>query len=197
MRKKLTLIVVDCQYDFIEGGSLAVEGGRKAIENVCELIASDRVGRLVFTQDWHPSGHCSFTPQGGPWPVHCVRGTHGARIHADLLAVAKEKNVYSEFLHKGKQADKEEYTAFTFRRQYADHLAYNVASATHRKPDVMVFAREEQVVVCGIAGDVCVLNTLRSLQPLRPRVFLAGVASLDGGQTLAGYMAGQGLKALG
>ena len=36
----ITLIIVDPQYDFIEGGKLPVKGGRKALENVAELIRS-------------------------------------------------------------------------------------------------------------------------------------------------------------
>ena len=33
----------------------------------------------MATRDWHPPDHNSFTAQGGPWPVHCVRDTPGPR----------------------------------------------------------------------------------------------------------------------
>ncbi len=192
--KKITLIVVDCQHDFIEGGSLAVNGGRKAVENIRQLILSGRVGRLVFTQDWHPQYHCSFAAQGGPWPPHCVRGTHGANIHPDLLKAARLMNVFTTFLHKGKDQDREEYTAFEHLHDYADFHAYRAASAKTKTPDVMVFGKKEPVVVCGIAGDVCVLNTLKSLRPMRPAVFVEGTASLDGGQLLHDYIREESLQ---
>ena len=34
----MKLIVVDCQNDFCEGGSLAVEGASKAIENIVDFV---------------------------------------------------------------------------------------------------------------------------------------------------------------
>ena len=186
--KKMTLIVVDCQYDFVEGGSLAVAGGLQAVEQIKTLLLSGRVGRVVFTQDWHPANHCSYVAQGGPWPPHCVRGTRGARIHADLLKAVREANLFAEFLHKGKDQDREEYTAFSFLHDYVDHYAYEAASSRTHRPQVMAFGKQEDVVVCGIAGDVCVLNTLKSLRPMRPKVFTAGTASLDGGTALKAYM---------
>lgn len=185
---KLTLIIVDCQHDFLEAGSLEVKGGLKAVASIRKLLMSGRVGHVIFTQDWHPKDHCSFAEQGGPWPSHCVRGTHGANIHPDLLQAVRRMNIYTEFLHKGKDRDREEYTAFEHLHDYDEFHAYHAASARTKKPEVMAFGKKEHVVVCGIAGDVCVLNTLKSLQPMRPEVFIEGTASLDGGQALADYM---------
>lgn len=196
MKKEITLIVVDCQYDFLEGGSLAVGGGLRAVANIRDLILGGGVSRVVFTQDWHPHDHCSFAAQGGPWPSHCVRGTRGANIHPDLLRAARQANVLTEFLRKGKDQDREEYTAFEFSHRYDRHLAYTVASARTKRPGQMAFGKDERVVVCGIAGDVCVLNTIKSLAPMRPEVFLAGTASLDGGTALEVYIQENNLKAL-
>lgn len=193
--KKITLIVVDCQYDFVEGGSLEVKGGLRAVACIHELLMSGRVGRVVFTQDWHPADHCSFAGQGGPWPVHCVKNSRGARVHSSLVEAARKMNVLTLFLHKGKEADREEYTAFAFSHRYANHLGYKGASATRRTTEDVFFGLDEPVVVCGIAGDVCVLNTLKSLAPMKPRVFVEGTASLDGGSALAAYMQATGLEA--
>lgn len=54
------------------------------------------------------------------------------------------------------------------------------------------------MVVCGIAGDYCVLETLKNIVALRGstlgiKVFLRGVASIDGGKALADYMAQTGI----
>ena len=40
---------------------------------------------ILATRDWHPPNHCSFTEQGGPYPIHCVQGSRGAQFHSDLV----------------------------------------------------------------------------------------------------------------
>jgi nicotinamidase/pyrazinamidase len=92
------LLVVDLQYDFLPGGSLAVTGGDEII------IPINRLGRrfdnVAMTQDWHPPGHISFASSHpgsqpfdviglpyGPqvlWPDHCVWDTHGAQFARDI-----------------------------------------------------------------------------------------------------------------
>ena len=92
------LVVVDIQYDFLPGGSLAVAGGDEIIAPVNALAR--RFETVVQTQDWHPAGHISFASSHpgkapfetialayGPqvlWPDHCVIGSHGAAFAAGL-----------------------------------------------------------------------------------------------------------------
>jgi nicotinamidase/pyrazinamidase len=83
------LIVVDVQNDFCEGGSLPVDGGAAAAEQIARYVADGAGGvrYTVATRDYHvdPAGHFG-TPPDGPdyvstWPVHCVVGTPGADFH--------------------------------------------------------------------------------------------------------------------
>src|SRR3990170_882652 len=92
------LVVVDVQYDFLPGGSLAVAGGDEIVGPVNAL--GRRFANVVMTQDWHPSDHISFASQHpgkspfeivelpyGPqvlWPDHCVWQTSGAELSTDL-----------------------------------------------------------------------------------------------------------------
>lgn len=97
------LVVVDVQYDFLEGGSLAVPDGNAIIEGINQLGRKfkEKGKRVIFTQDWHPPGHASFAsahPGKNPfdpiegvkgigpvlWPDHCIQGSHGAEFHTDL-----------------------------------------------------------------------------------------------------------------
>ena len=71
------LIVVDVQNDFCPGGALAVPDGDAVVDDVNRMAAEAPF--VVATRDWHPPDHGSFAAQGGPWPVHCVRDTAGAR----------------------------------------------------------------------------------------------------------------------
>jgi nicotinamidase/pyrazinamidase len=70
------LIIVDLQNDFCPGGALAVPDGHEIIPLINPLLR--RRWLSVATKDWHPADHCSFTPQSGPWPPHCVQQTWGA-----------------------------------------------------------------------------------------------------------------------
>jgi nicotinamidase/pyrazinamidase len=74
------LILVDVQRDFCPGGALPVPNGDTVVPVINRLLT---LGRWfsVATRDWHPPDHCSFLPQGGIWPVHCVAGTPGAEFH--------------------------------------------------------------------------------------------------------------------
>ena len=92
------LVVVDMQYDFLPGGSLAVAGGDEIVPLINTLAR--HFTNVVFTQDWHPADHISFAsqhPGKAPfetielpygtqvlWPDHCMWNTHGAALSADL-----------------------------------------------------------------------------------------------------------------
>ncbi|MFN4208933.1 MAG: bifunctional nicotinamidase/pyrazinamidase [Devosia sp.] len=92
------LVVVDVQYDFLPGGSLAVAGGDEIVPLINTLAR--KFTNVVFTQDWHPADHVSFAsqhegkapfetielPYGTQvlWPDHCVWASHGAALSADL-----------------------------------------------------------------------------------------------------------------
>jgi nicotinamidase/pyrazinamidase len=80
------LIIVDVQRDFCPGGLLAVKDGDKVIPTLNKVIEAFVRSRLpvFFTRDWHPPDHVSFKAQGGDWPPHCVKGTHGAEFHPGL-----------------------------------------------------------------------------------------------------------------
>mgnify|MGYP000296599108 CR=1 FL=1 len=80
------LIVVDVQNDFLPGGALAVTGGDAVIAPLnCLSGKFAATGlALIFSRDWHPPDHCSFSENSAPWPRHCVAGTHGAEFPGAL-----------------------------------------------------------------------------------------------------------------
>jgi nicotinamidase/pyrazinamidase len=103
-----TLLVVDVQNDFLPGGALGITGGDAIVPTLNRLLGAWRQrGLPVFlSRDWHPSGHCSFALQGGPWPDHCVAGTFGAEFSRHLQ-VAPTDVVIS----KATRLDKDAYSA--------------------------------------------------------------------------------------
>ncbi len=127
------LLIIDFQNDFTPGGALAVKGGDQIGEPIQRL--APRFDVVAATRDWHPPDHASFRTEGGPWPVHCVQGSHGAELH---LAMA---DVDVDFVvDVGREREDEGYSGF-------------------EKSDLAEQLRErgvERVVVCGLATDYCV-----------------------------------------
>jgi nicotinamidase/pyrazinamidase len=80
------LLIVDVQNDFCAGGALEVAHGNDVIPVLNRLAAHmSALGFPVYaSRDWHPSTSRHFAINGGAWPVHCVAGTEGARLHPDL-----------------------------------------------------------------------------------------------------------------
>lgn len=141
------LILVDVQYDFLPGGSLAVPRGDEVVPALNRYIALFRQrGLPVFaTRDWHPPQHCSFREQGGPWPPHCIAGSDGARFAA-LLDLPCEVTIISKAT--ATQSD-----------------AYSGFECTDLT-ELLRQAGVSRVFVGGLATDYCVLNTVRDARRL-------------------------------
>jgi nicotinamidase/pyrazinamidase len=146
---KTSLVVVDVQNDFADPkGSLAVDGGEALIPRINEEVrAAQEAGALVvYTQDWHPEVTPHFAKDGGIWPVHCVAGTWGAELHPDLLVIG-------ERVRKGAHGE-DGYSCFTMR---------DPRSGVTRPTELEELLRSEgieRVVVCGIATDYCVKDSV-------------------------------------
>lgn len=181
MERKI-LLVVDGQYDFLEGGSLAVEGGRKALDNLVEFIKKHykEYDGIFFTADWHLPSHCSFKDNGGIWPPHCVQFSQGAALYQPIIDTLNELKIDYDVLTKGCDEDHEEYSIFN----NALSNAYLNAMNKHNEINV--------VDTCGIAGDYCVLETIKDGLMAFPNtefhVIKECVASIDGGATLSKFV---------
>jgi nicotinamidase/pyrazinamidase len=137
---KTTLIVVDVQRDFCEGGALAAADTFSLLEPLGKFIAEARRkgAIIVYTRDWHPQEHSSFRQNGGPWPIHCVAGSAGAQLTAPLKAEANDVVV-----NKGTAVEGAGYSGFE------DTGLANQLKAMQVK----------HVAVSGIATEYCVRAT--------------------------------------
>lgn len=184
MEKKPILVVVDFQYDFcLREAPLYVPRSDKALWNISHLIENKKVDRVIFTADWHPANHCSFKRNGGEWNDHCIQFSKGAAIHDLLLYGCIGAGIPYKVITKGTLVNSEEYgiKVAPASRWLRHHTVYSRSVNVDVSPD-------EQVVVCGLAGDYCVLETLKNLEPIKPMLYLDGVASLDGGVKLTDYI---------
>ncbi len=157
--KDAALVVVDMLYDFIDGSMAcqeadkAVAGSLRFIEEQTALTDPDDSGirsifPILFIRDHHPANHCSFAEQGGPWPPHCVQGTHGADIHKDLAPYATEDLTF----FKGENPQQEQYSGFEGKNPAGQSLA-----------EVLHLMDIRNVIICGIATEYCVRNTAEDL----------------------------------
>jgi nicotinamidase/pyrazinamidase len=127
------LLIIDFQNDFTSGGALAVPGGDEIAEPVKRL--ADQFDHVFATRDWHPRDHASFATEGGPWPVHCVQGTHGAELHPAMRDVEVDAIV-----DVGVERDDEGYSGFE----------------KSKLADLLREAGVDEVAVVGLATDYCV-----------------------------------------
>lgn len=134
------LLVVDLQNDFLPGGALGIAGGDATLPVARRLIAAFRArGLPVFlSRDWHPPDHCSFRERGGPWPAHCVAGSHGAEF-----STALDLPPEAEIVSKATQADREAYSALDGTGLMARLQRHGV----------------RRLWLCGLATDYCVRAT--------------------------------------
>lgn len=98
-------IMTDIQNDFCPGGALAVPEGDTIIQPVNSTARL--FSTVVATQDWHPSDHCSFKQQGGPWPPHCIQNTWGSELHPLV-----DKKRIGFRIRKAQHRDRDAYSGF-------------------------------------------------------------------------------------
>lgn len=148
------LLVVDVQRDFLPGGALAVPDGDAVVAPLSVWIRRFvAAGRPVFaTRDWHPADHCSFAPQGGPWPPHCIAASPGAELAPGLELPVAAASIVSKATQRAADA----YSGF----EGTDLDARLRASGVRR------------LFVGGLATDYCVLNTVQDALRLGYRVVL-------------------------
>ena len=146
MTDKTALVVVDVQNDFCPGGSLPVREGDRVVPVLNRYL--DYYTRdgwpIILTRDWHPPDTTHFKERGGPWPAHCVQGTHGAEFHPNLR-IPPEAIVLS----KGMGSDEDGYSGFLARDEQGARMA-----------DKLRELGVTRIVVGGLATDYCVVNTV-------------------------------------
>jgi nicotinamidase/pyrazinamidase len=146
------LIVVDVQNDFVEGGSLAVTGGKAVASAISGHLAvhADDYALVVATRDWHEAdstngGH--FAEPGadpdfaGTWPAHCVAHETGSDYVPELALRHVDE-------HVRKGMGEPAYSGFQGVTQDGRTLT-----------QVLQGAGIESVDVVGIATDYCVRAT--------------------------------------
>jgi len=168
--EETALIVVDVQNDFADpNGSLYVQEGEAVVPVAnSQIVEAEEAGALiVYTQDWHPESTPHFEKDGGLWPVHCVHDTWGAMFHPDL-------RVNGEIVRKGTRGE-DGYSAFSVRDLLSGDMAPTILDG------LLVDHRVERIVICGLATDFCVVETVTDARELGYPVIVLrdGIRAVD------------------
>jgi nicotinamidase/pyrazinamidase len=168
--ERTALLIVDVQNDFADpDGSLSVAGGAEVVPVLnAEIERALGAGALVvYTQDWHPQVTPHFAKDGGIWPVHCVAGTWGAKLHPGL-------RVEGPIMRKGTEGD-DGYSGFSERDPSSGDVEATQLETLLRDRGV------ESVVVAGLATDYCVVETVLDARRLGhpTSVIVSGIRAVD------------------
>lgn len=148
------LIIVDVQNDFVEGGTLGVDGGLAVASRLAELVEKNAndYDAIVTTSDWHvdPGEHFSDTPDfDNSWPRHCVAETEGAeyvKVLQDSLNAATKAGARIFNIRKGE-----------FEAAYSGFEGKTAEGGT--LTELLKQEGIEEVDITGIATDYCVRAT--------------------------------------
>lgn len=147
------LLIVDIQKDFLPGGKLAIADGNDVLPVLLSCISKfeSRALPIFATRDWHPQNHCSFSEQGGVWPIHCVTDSPGAKPPSSFRLPSS-----TVIVTKGTAPETEGYSGFQ-----ETTLDVQLKEAGVRR-----------LFVGGLATDYCVLDTVKDALDLGYQVYL-------------------------
>ena len=164
IRSRAALILVDVQPDFMPGGALACHEGDAIVPGIDQLLKRNVFDHVVATQDWHPAGQISFAtshPGREPfdriplyghaqtlWPPHCVQETPGAALHPSI-----DWSQVDTVIRKGDDPCVDSYSGFRENHGPRGKRPTTALDGWLREQGV------DEVYVCGLARDVCVLWT--------------------------------------
>lgn len=134
------LMVIDLQNDFAKpGGVLYFEGAEEVIPYILRRVQDYKKHDLpiITTQDWHDEDDLEFSL----FPPHCVAGSPGAELVSELSSELQDYQHH--YVIKKKR-----YSAF-----------YNT-----NLDEILKNLEIEEVELCGLVTNICVLHTAEELR---------------------------------
>ena len=154
---KKILVVIDMQNDFISG-SLGSAQAQAIVPSVKAKIREyeDRGEQVIFTRDTHYDDYLE-TQEGKILPVvHCIHKTEGWEVHSDLV----------KDLRSCRLVDKNTFGFLGWEQELKAYLG-----------------EVEEIELCGVCTDVCVVTNALILKTLFPTVKITVDGSCCAGVT--------------
>lgn len=156
---KDVLIVVDMQNDFIDGAL----GTAEAVQIVPKVVEKVKAfpGTVIFTRDTHTENYLS-TQEGRKLPVtHCVKGTPGWQIRAELEALRTNNAV--------------------------DKPGFGSTALAHMLASMDRAEGISSVTLVGLCTDICVISNAMLIKAALPEVPVIVDAACCAGVTPASH----------
>ena len=169
----ITLIIVDCQNDFITG-TMATKNARNSVNEIKGFIKNHvkEIEKILFIIDWHPYNHSSFKKYGGTHPQHCVQYTPGACIEPKLLKAIQSYNINYEVDRIG------EIEEICNNGPFEDiEFVQDCLGGIYYFDSIVSANSNTEFVICGAYDDLAftVVNMLN--ENIIPKIFVKGVFS--------------------
>lgn len=146
---KKILVVVDMQYDFVDG-SLGTEEAKNIVQKVIDKIQNFD-GFIIYTRDTHDEDYLQ-TMEGKKLPViHCVEGTHGWEIVTEVLNAGSFKRPPKDLAWI-----------------YDKHTFGCIDLAKDIKKLVFCAEAEVEIELIGLCTDICVVSNALLLRAYMP-----------------------------
>ena len=180
--KHKVLFLIDCQKDFMDGGKLGVANSTEKMDALAQYIRDSKgeYDAILASVDWHPSTHCSFKPNGGIWPPHCLQHSEGAAIYEPILNAIDDIGAEFHVFAKGNNEDREEYSVM--KNIESNKLIHALIDGN----------RIGAADFAGIAGDYCVKDSVADFHREFPNVTVTVLEpycpSIDGGAALLEFL---------
>lgn len=170
----ITLIIVNCQYDFISG-PVAFNDAKKVLSNIKSFISTNRknIEKVIFSVDWHPYRHCSFSN----YKPHCIQFTNGACIESKLLNHVQSMNIPYEVSTKGTIEEDDQISVF----DDIDEVDDSVFGNRYYFDSIVEAPMETTFILCGLFPTGSLEKTLNTFleYSIVPSIYMNGVATED------------------
>lgn len=172
---------VDAQIDFmLPGGNLYVPGAENIIPNIGRLVNEARAGRVFLVSS--ADAHTPDDPEFKTFPPHCVKGTRGADIIAEGLAVKRLTVLNDDSFALPKNLD--EYQQLILEKQTLDVFQNPKASELVER-----LGPNTEYLVFGVVTEYCVNCAVNGLLQRNKKVAIVQdaietIKSEEGDRTL-------------
>jgi nicotinamidase/pyrazinamidase len=154
-RSRIIFWEVDVQADFmLPGGNLYVSGAEKIIPNIKRLVDVARQGNVLLVS--HGCYHSIDDPEFQTFSPHCIRGTPGARMIPEAMALTSY-TIPNDEKHKLPK------DLLAFQQIILEKQTLDIFDNPHASRVLDRLSKDLEFVVFGVVTELCVRLAAKGL----------------------------------
>lgn len=166
------IVIVDMQYDFIDG-SLGSAEAQAIVPIMIEKLKAyeNEMPIVIFTKDTHEKNYLE-TQEGKYLPVeHCIKGSNGWCIHKDIASLVDYGN-FLKLMDGNSRIEKPTFGSVSLAQQLKEMCEY-------KSDDEWI----EEIIFMGVCTDICVISNALLAKAYCPEVKITVDSSCCAGVT--------------